>query len=75
MGYSRYEMKVSYFIGYPDISKSGLIDPVLHFAPNYLSLHLGADGISKSFYGKMKHFTWRVGLGAYVDSSNRKAEE
>lgn len=68
-------MKVSYFIGYPDTSKSGLIDPALHFSPNYLSLHLGTDGITKPFYGKMKHITWRVGLGAYVDSSSRKAEE
>lgn len=69
MGYSRFEMKVSYFIGFPDVTRDGVMDPVLHFAPNYLSLHLGADGLSKNFLGKMKFIKLRVGMGAYVDTS------
>jgi hypothetical protein len=74
MGYSRFEKTVSYFVGYPDITKTGKMTNVLHFSPKYLALYVGSDGRSSGWGGKAKLVIFRVGTGSYIDGEKPNAE-
>lgn len=73
MGYSRFERRVDYFAGYPDITRDAYFTDVLHFAPKYLALYLGNDGVSAGFPGQAHHVTFRIGTGSYIDCKKRSA--
>lgn len=68
MGYSREVRRVSYFIGYPDITKQGHIEEVLHFYPKYLALYIGRDTVSTALTGLYKLVTINVGPESYFNT-------
>lgn len=55
LGYSRTEKRAGWFLGFPDISKSGIFTKTLHFSPKYLSIYFGKDGINSDFIGKTRY--------------------
>jgi len=75
MSYSRFEQTVGYFAGYPDITRNNQFTNVLHFAPKYMALYLGADGHANSFSGYARYVTLRYGTGSYINVKKRTAEE